>query len=43
MNLAFEQTGELSCRFIVELSRFLIFPFMAQLFFALSSRGDARD
>lgn len=43
MNLAFEQTGELSCRFIVELSRFLILPFMAQLFFALSSRGDARD
>lgn len=43
MNLAFEQPRELSCRFIVELSRFLILPFMAELFFALSSRGDARD
>lgn len=35
--------GKLSCRFIVELSRFLILPFMAELFFALSPRGDARD
>lgn len=43
MNLAFERRRELSCRFIVELSRFFILPFMADLFFALSSRGDARD